>query len=275
MKPLQYKFYATILDSFQNYISSSEIYQQYYGFSENPKLTEDEFEKEQFQSLIDRINRVPFESEAADKGTAFNEVIDCIIENRQSDKIQVKREYFKKVYGDVIGGYGDRWAEVVTTNKIKNLIVTYNNREFSFPYKLTIEISNQLKGALTQQHVEGILETKYGNVLLYGYLDQLMPFRIVDLKTTKQYKAFKYRKNWQHKVYPFCLNQNNVFINEFEYKITDFRKVYSEIYMCDKEKDLTALKNHCEAFIEFLEANKHLITDRKIFAQEQLKEAIG
>lgn len=251
MKPLQYKFYATILDSFQNYISSSEIYQQYYGFSENPKLTEDEFEKEQFQSLIDRINRVPFESEAADKGTAFNEVIDCIIENRQSTE----------------------W--VINSDKsVGKIFVKNDTRSFDFSLNLCVEIANQLKGALTQQHVEGILETKYGNVLLYGYLDQLMPFRIVDLKTTKQYKAFKYRKNWQHKVYPFCLNQNNVFINEFEYKITDFRKVYSEIYMYDKEKDLTALKNHCEAFIEFLEANKHLITDRKIFAQEQLKEAV-
>ena len=42
--------------------------------------------------LLNRINRVPFESEAADKGTAFNEVIDCIVEGRKSTKIDIHSE---------------------------------------------------------------------------------------------------------------------------------------------------------------------------------------
>ena len=44
--------------------------------------------------LIDRINRKPFDSEAADKGTAFNEVIDCMIENRKSETVQVEKIYY-------------------------------------------------------------------------------------------------------------------------------------------------------------------------------------
>ena len=68
-----HNFYATLLDSFGSYLNSSRIYQEYWGFAENPSKTEEEFEKEQFQGLIDKINRVPFSSEAADKGTAFNE----------------------------------------------------------------------------------------------------------------------------------------------------------------------------------------------------------
>lgn len=249
---VNYKFYATLLDAFQNYLSSSEIYQQYYGFGDNPKLSEEQFEKEQFQSLIDRINRVPFESEPADKGTAFNEVIDCLIEFRKSDKMEIN---------------------VVETSKKSTIQVHYKKHLFVFDTELCKQIAQQLKGALTQQFVEGVISTKYGDVLLYGYLDQLMPFKIVDLKTTKQYKAFKYRNNWQHKVYPFCLNQNQVFLDEFEYVVTDFKKVYTELYVYDKEKDFLALQNHCEKFIEFLEKNKQLISDRKIFASEKLELA--
>ncbi len=265
MNKIAYNIYPSILDSFQNYLSSSEIYQQYYGFSENPKLTEDEFEQEQFQGLIDRINRVPFESELADKGTAFNEIIDCIIENRKSDEIEVTKEYETIVRGDVSGDYDERWADIEETNKIKNLLVKYKNHTFKFPYSITKKIAKYLKGALTQQRVEAILPTQYGNVNLYGYIDQLMPFKVVDLKTTRNYKAFKYRNNWQHKVYPYCLIQNGTEITQFEYVITDFKKVYTEIYNYDTEKDLMALKNHCEQFIEFLNEHKELITDKKIF----------
>ncbi len=239
---VQYNFYATLLDTFQNYLSSSEIYQQYYGFSEDPKLTEEEFEQEQFQGLIDRINRVPFESEQADKGTAFNEVVDCIIENRKSKD----------------------WAII---SDVENNTINVKNdvRNFDFDLNLSVEIAKYLKGAVTQYRTEAILPTQYGNVKLYGYIDQLMPFKVVDLKTTSRYSAFKYRNNWQHKVYPYCLIQNGTEITQFEYVITDFKKVYTEIYNYDTEKDLMALKNHCEQFIEFLNEHRELITDKKIF----------
>ncbi len=247
---VQYNFYATLLDAFQNYLSNSEIYQQYYGFSENPKLTEDEFEQEQFQGLIDRINRVPFESEPADKGTAFNEVIDCIIENRKSES------------WDIISKSDNN---VIIAGRVKEIDGEKVAQTFDFNLSLSVEIAKYLKGALTQQRVEAILPTQYGNVNLYGYIDQLMPFKVVDLKTTKSYKAFKYRNNWQHKVYPYCLIENGTEITQFEYVITDFKKVYTEIYNYDTEKDLMALKNHCEQFIEFLNEHKNLITDKKIF----------
>jgi len=256
---VNYKFYATLLDAFQNYLSSSEIYQQYYGFGDNPKISEEDFEKEQFQSLIDRINRVPFSSEPADKGTAFNEVIDCLIEFRKSEIMDIE---VVQLEGKVnLRKYKDG----------KAIQVKYKEHTFLFCLDLCQQISQQLKGALTQQCVEGVISTKYGDVLLYGYLDQLMPFKVVDLKTTKQYKAFKYRNNWQHKVYPFCLIQNQIFINDFEYKVTDFKKIYTELYTYDKEKDFLALQQHCERFIEFLDTNKALIKDTKIFGLEKIE----
>ena len=43
----------------------------------------------QYQAVLDRINRVPFDSDAADRGTCFNEIIDCIVERRKSDKMEL------------------------------------------------------------------------------------------------------------------------------------------------------------------------------------------
>lgn len=239
----KYKFYATLLDKFESYINSSRIYQQYYGFSEEPSISEEDFEKQQFQSLIDTINRVPFESEAASKGTAFNEMIDCIIENRKSKDYEI------------------------TSIKESNIIRVKNDKyTFDFPLNISVKIAEQLKDALTQQFCDGILSTKYGNVLIYGYIDELLPFRVVDLKTTSKYNAFKFRHNWQHIAYPFCLNQNNILINDFEYLVTDFKNIWSEIYSYDEEIHLPELVKHCESLIEFIEQNKHLISDKKIFA---------
>ena len=84
MEVVKFKFYATLLDAYQNYLDSDIIWSKYWGWSENPPHTPEEFKKIQFQSLIDKINRVPFDSEAADKGTAFNEVIDCMVLHRNS-----------------------------------------------------------------------------------------------------------------------------------------------------------------------------------------------
>jgi hypothetical protein len=248
---MKYKFYATLLDAFQGYLSSSEIYQQFWGFSENPKTSEEDFEKQQFKSLIDRINRVPFESEPASKGTAFNEMIDCIIESRTS------KDYLITAHmdSDIINVRCDKYS-------------------FDFPLKLSSEIALMCDGALTQQLVEGVMPTKYGNVLLYGYMDELLPFKSVDIKTTKKYNAFKYRNNWQHKVYPYCLQQSGVFIDDFEYIITDFKKIYTELYVYDHYRDFQELQSHCERFIEFLQSNRHLITDNKIFALDKINQGI-
>ena len=68
----EYNIYATLLDTFQNYLDSDKIYNRYWGNSENPPHTPKEFEMLQYQAVIDRINRVPFDSDAADRGTCFN-----------------------------------------------------------------------------------------------------------------------------------------------------------------------------------------------------------
>lgn len=252
MKKPKYLFYATLLDSYEGYISSSRIYQKYWGFSENPPKTEAEFEQEQFQSLIDRINRVPFDSEAADRGTCFNEVIDCIITKSVSEKVQMK---------------SDKESNTITAH--------YNNRVFVFPLNQCLNIARGYQGAVPQVLTKGHLETKYGIVELYGYIDELMPLQIVDIKTTARYQAFKFRDHWQHRVYPYCLSQEGVNIPDFTYDVyvmnnsNSITESHQEFYSFVPERDIPSLISHCEGLIEFIELNRQLITDKKIFNEHE------
>jgi len=249
-QPLRYQFYATLLDKYQSYLDFRIIYNQYWGFSEDPPFTEEEFEEKQKQDLIDQINRVPFDSEHADRGTAFNEVIDCIIERRKSEDMEIYSE------PDL------------------NLInVKYNNREFKFPISVCREFADYFKGALTQQFTAGILSTRYGDVRLYGYIDELMPLCVHDIKHTSKYSVGKFRRNWQHIVYPFCLNQDGNNVNEFEYNVAQYKdlknetvyETFSEHYSYVPERDIPRLVEVCEGLIEFIEAHRDVITDNKIF----------
>lgn len=158
MKQPKYNFYATLLDKYQGYIGSSVIYNEYWGFSENPEFTEEEFHEKQRLSLLDTINRVPFSSPAADKGTAFNEIVDCIIENRKSEKMEISKDLEANL-----------------------IMAIYKEQIFQFPISLCREFADYYKGGITQVFTEGYLNTKYGSVKLYGYTDTLMPFCVHDL----------------------------------------------------------------------------------------------
>ena len=240
MRP-KFKFYATLLDAFSNYLRSDAIYERYWGFSENPPHTPEEFKEQQFQSLIDTINRVPFDSEAADRGTCFNEIVDALIENRKPNGVEVER----------VDGVLYR--------------ASYNERTFDFPIALCLEFANYYKGALTQQRVEAILPTCFGEVLVYGVIDELMPLSIHDIKTTGNYYVGKFKDHWQHIVYPYCLMRNGGDVRLFEYNITDFKNTYTESYTFVPERDIPILTDHCEEFIRCLNDNRDLITDKKIF----------
>lgn len=245
MNNYSYCIYPTLLDSFQNYLNSSVNYQKFWGNSEDPSKTEDEYEKECFNELINRINRVPFESEAADRGTAFNEIVDCLVAKTKSDKMDI------------------------SSNKENGTVTAiYNNRKFVFPLSICIGFADYFKSAVSQVYCEAKLETQYGNVLLYGYIDELLSTKICDIKTTKKYEAFKYRNNWQHKVYPYCLEQQGSRVSAFEYCVCEIKgnkyDTYVEYYNYlsnETKEELTAI---CEQFIEFLNANRELITDKKI-----------
>ena len=118
---------------------------------------------------------------------------------------------------------------------------------------------------MKQYFTKGVLDTCYGNVELYGFIDYLLPFSIHDMKTAKSYSAGSYRKHWQHIVYPFTLQQNGINISNFEYNVTNFRETFTELYVFKAERDVPRLRDMCERFIGFLLNHKDLITDEKIF----------
>lgn len=268
---INFCFYATLLDGFTDYLNSDDIWSRYWGNSENPPHYPEEFKQIQFQSLIDRINRVPFDSEAADKGTAFNEIVDCLIENRSSETMRIEPVYEVKVSGQVDNCEPDeRWADVDITDNVIGYKATYKNREFTFDRELCDKFAKYYEGALTQQFTSGILSTAFGNVKLYGYIDELMPACVHDIKTTGSYNVGKFKNHWQHRVYPFCLNQNGINVRNFEYNIALLSRygkweTFTEFYAYKPERDIPILRAHCEDLIRFLLDNRHLITDEKIF----------
>ncbi|MDR1335945.1 MAG: HNH endonuclease, partial [Tannerella sp.] len=231
-------------------------YGEFYGFSEDPKISEEDFVEKQRLSLIDRINRVPVPWEDTgkmDAGTAFNEVVDCIVLNKKSDRMNI-------------------WSESGA------VMARYNERTFIFPVSLCREFAAYYRGAIPQVYTEAILPTQYGNVLLYGYIDILMPASVHDIKTASKYSAGKYRRNWQHIVYPYCLNQSGNSVRDFEYNIavlTGAVGTYTEYYGYTPERDVPRLTECVEGLIDFILLHGDLITDKKIFNRHTQNDKHG
>lgn len=248
--PVKYLLYATLLNAYQDYLDSDKIWSEYWGFSENPPFSEEDFREKKRLELIDRINRVPFDSEKADRGTAFNEIVDGLILGRGSDKIMIKS--YKK--------------EGV-------IAAAVNSRLFDFPVGICREFADYYKGAAPQVHTEAILPTRYGEVQLYGYIDYLSAMCIHDLKTTGRYGAGKFKSHWQHLVYPYCLHGEGNDVSDFEYNILlineraggDTYETFTEHYGYAPERDVPRLTEHVESLIAFIELHRDVISDKKIF----------
>lgn len=253
MTPSRYSFYATLLDSFQNFLDTDSLWQKYYGSSETPAFSPDEWADKQFIEIINRINRVPFTNDAVVRGTALNDLIDMRLDR--------------------------------LTENARHIIITDNNNETTtiadklhneeggetianaqtFRSDIINAFSDYYAGAVKQYFTIGTIDTRYGNVDLYGYIDYLLPFSIHDLKTARRYSAGTFKTHWQHLVYPYALMRQGISIDRFEYNITNFKDMFTEVYIFNPQRDIPRLRNICEQFIEFLENNKKYITDRKVF----------
>ncbi|MDR1630304.1 MAG: hypothetical protein LBS36_08875 [Oscillospiraceae bacterium] len=230
---LKYLFYPSLLDKFSAYLNPGKLLD--YG------KTEDEIERE----LLDAINRVPHESEAAEKGTAFNNLVDAAINAKNYEDIPM------------VDGL------VHHTSK------QGNKYAFQFPVPLVMDFAEYFKGAASQVFCEGTIETRYGLVGLYGYADEIKGATVYDIKTTGNYEFPKYLHSWQRHVYPYCLRQQGVGVEIFEFTVTDFKNTYKEVYTYEPEKTFIALRSICTQFIEYIEARRNVITDKKIFNQHE------
>ena len=204
---LDYKIYVTLLDAYKWYASSES----------------DESEQE----FINKINRVKFESEAASKGTWFNNFLDSCLEGK---------EKFNLCY---------------VNSPVKELV-------------------NDLEGAARQMFVKTIIDVDGAKVELYGYLDYLKHDIVTDVKTTKQYELGKYKDSLQLHFYPIALIDSGNEINAFEFKVFDFDQVYTERYPVNYNASKAKVVSALREIIRFIELKKDLITDKKIFANENI-----
>ena len=201
----KYKIYPSLLDKFQSFLDVEQSVEEFWNIDAEGeyKETADEMSDRLERELIDTINRVPREPiEAADKGTCFNEVIDCLIAHR-------KCEY---------EGMDIRSGELGA-----NRVITANLNGFEFKYDMDLvkDAAMYFKGAISQHQCSAVLPTKYGDVELYGYADEIRGDMVYDIKTTSRYDFGKYGKGWQRFVYPWCLVESGQMkeVAAFEYTV--------------------------------------------------------
>lgn len=266
MSSIRYRIYPSLLDKFQALLDVEQTVEEFWNLDSEGeyKETADEMSDRLERELIDAVNRVPREPiEAADKGTCFNEVIDCLIHGR-------KCEY--------------EGMSIQTEEVAGNRVITAKLNGFTFHYDVAFckEVAECLKGAISQHRCEAVLSTRYGDVDLYGYADEIVSDVVVDIKTTGRYDFGKYSKGWQRFVYPWCLTEAGEVkdISSFEFLVIVWKggtktnpvlsgTMYDEYYTYTCHEDAgNAIRQICERFIEWLEAHRDVITDRNIFAEE-------
>ena len=295
---IKYRFYPSLLDAFGSYLDtdpekffyqdeSGKWHLNYNSSTGEFHFTDEEVDALARQRLIDTINRVGFVSEAADKGSCFNEVLDCIIKNvkstRSDIKVSVKDSIVKAeadglvnpADGKVIGG-DVTFSEI----PLRHIEAEMNGYVFRFDIDFCKQAANYFKGSMCQVFTKAPISTAYGNVELYGYADYLRENKVYDAKTTSKYDWGKYSKGWQKHVYPYCFIESGkcTEIQDFEYTAFVLQggkdpyslitgKMFPEVYTYDHKASTSAIRGICERFIEFLEENREEITDKKIFNQ--------
>lgn len=293
---IKYRFYASLLDAFTEFLDVKA--EEFFYKDENGDwhmnadqegnlhYTDEEVYDLAKRDFLDKINRVEHEpSEAADKGTAFNEIIDCIVMHKASTRddvrvrtlkeLDVKREVGSISLADGKPDYYDYWYEKV---KQPCIYAGINDFDFYFDIQFAKQVAEYFKNSVCQLYTSALLETKYGVVELYGYPDYIRENKVYDLKTTKQYQWGKYERKWQKHVYPYTLITSGMCtgIKEFEYTCLKLSggssraplitgQMFPEVYTFDYDTSKLLLQQHCERLIEFLDENKELITDKKIF----------
>lgn len=269
MQQPKYRICPSLLDKFEAYLRADEEAESFFNIDNETgeyKKSPEQVEAELKQSLIDAINRVPFSSEATDKGTAFNALIDMAIHNEPHVPTELAPY-------SIIGDRETNTVQVTFPATEQSPM-----RNFLFDRSWVIEQAKYFAGAVSQLYVSAILPTKYGEVEFYGFIDELKRDVVYDIKTTSSYSFGKYEHGWQRHVYPYCLIASGQMesVSAFEYTAFQLKggssrnplisgTRYPEYYTYNHEMTIKLLTGFAERFIEFLEENKELITDKKIF----------
>lgn len=305
-----YAFSPSLLDAFQRMIDTKAedfFYQDETGawhtnwneLEGTLHFSEEEVDALLKKEFIDRVNKVETPpSEAASKGTAFNEILDCLIKKCKpaNPAIVIKTvrnggDLYESRLQKMFYEADEQGMNVIPEElKKEDCIAEYDRIgvpfiyaaldgfEFFFDKDFCIDASNYFMNSICQYYVKSDLETSYGAVGLHGYIDYLRMNKVYDCKTTKRYSFGDFQKKWQRYTYPFVLIESGMMneVNSFEFTIyvltggttktpliagTQFK----EVYTYDHEYARMMLRQQCERLIEFLEANRDLITNEKVF----------
>ena len=298
MQP-NFAFSPSLLDAYQrmvdtkaeDYFYKDETGAWHLNWNESEEslhYSEEEVDALLKQEFIDILNKVPQPpSEAASKGTAFNEIVDCLVKKCKPNNPAI-------VIKTVRSG-----ADLYCARRIKDescqipdcegtfmkigvpfIYAAIDGFEFFFEKDFCLDAAEYFKGSICQYYTKCLLETSKGVVELHGYIDYLRQDRLFDAKTTKQYAFGNYQKKWQRYAYPFSLIESGMMneVNSFEFTIYVLKggtsrtplisgTQYKEVYTYDHTQARTMLTQQCERIIEFLEANRNLITNPKLFGQ--------
>lgn len=307
-----YRIYPSLLDKFQDYLDYqiqaempwNKVSEAAHNRGEyldkavgDYILSPDEVAERIEVELINSINRCPKEpNEAADAGTCFNEVVDCLIHKRKPLNDDIKVQTLRREDGTPVC-----------------IEARLNGFTFNFDIALCRQMAEYYRGALSQYMLSAPIDTQHGKVELYGYADEWLGDSIFDIKTTSAYDFPKFERKTQRLVYPYCAIKSGFVadIDYFEYTVIKWCKnnrdviykprtysdgvdntndyerlepheitiwrgdMYQEIYSYTHDVDTERLRLIVERFIEWLEYRREYITDSKIFGGENSENYQG
>lgn len=304
LKP-DYAFSPSLLDAYQRMVDTKVedfFYQDETGAwhlnwnetEETLHFSEEEVDALLKQEFIDKVNKVPTPpSEAASKGTAFNEIVDFLILNRKPTNHNIVIKTIRS--GDDLHkartlGFLEQLRKGKPEPRKEDNDATFakigvpfiyaaiDGFEFFFDLQFCLEAAEYFKGSIAQYYTKANLQTSKGVVEIHGYIDYLRHMKLFDAKTTKRYNWGDFQKKWQRYAYPFTLIESGMMneVNSFEFTIYVLSggssrsplitgKQYKEVYTYDHEQARKMLTQQCERVIEFLEENRELITNEKVF----------
>lgn len=262
----KYRITPSLLNKWQDLLDADRHWEEFYGNSDEPAISSEDYYANCEQSLLDAINRVPFTSEAASKGTALNELVDCLVEQRQPKE---------GVTIEAVRAEDDE-------RTVKGFVVSLEGFTFTFDGILVLDLVRYFHDAVCQYRCEAVMDTSYGPVILYGDLDYLVRDVVYDLKTTSRYSAYgKFEGGWQKEVYPWALVASGEMesVSGFEYTIVPLSggtatspvivgEIKTEYYPYDHDASSRRLKAVLEPFLQWIEAHRDKITHKRIFNQE-------
>ena len=282
---LKYRIYPSLLDKFQAYLNVEAEYEGPFNknaYTGEYTLSMEEMEEKLKQSLLNSINRVPYHSLAADNGTVFNELVDCLHKKRDTFRTDIEFKTFKEQ-----GVIAARLSQK-----------EFEDEVFLYDKEGAKSVAAFFEGSCSQLYVESTLDTALGKVLLYGFIDELKqrfvyPYCLINSKQVKEITGFEYSiikwrtrtvkiqkgnslYRWINPKPFYLLDGKDVpqgtdgaieqYPDEISAKVHSY-EYYQEYYDYDHKEATDKLRYIVESFIEFLEANRPLITDKKIFNQ--------